>query len=200
MPGTRIAEEKRREQIVAAAYAIASRRGLSAVTVREVARKARISVGLVIFHFGTKDRVVLALLDWVVENTVSLTIAPEVAAIVDPLGRLIGVIRQEILRLGREPSRNRLFFEFWSEAIWNRPVRARMQRDLDRYREALRPFVDDAVRAHPDRFAGVDAADVTAAVVSFLKGCAVQSTIQPDLDVRALSRAVERLLQPMALA
>ena len=102
------------------------------------------------------------------------------------------------MRLASEPSRNRLFFEFWGEGIWNRAVRVRMQRDLDRYRDAIRPFVGDAVAAHPDRFAGVDAASLTTAVVSFLKGCAVQSTIEPGLDVESLSRAAESLLQPFA--
>ncbi len=198
MPGTRIAEDARREQIVAAAYAVASKRGLRAVTVRDVARKAGVSAGLVIFHFGTKDRLVLALLDWVVANTVSLTVGPEIVAIPDPLDRLIGVMRQETMRLASEPSRNRLFFEFWGEGIWNRAVRVRMQRDLDRYRDAIRPFVGDAIAAHPDRFAGVDAASLTTAVVSFLKGCAVQSTIEPGLDVESLSRAAESLLQPFA--
>jgi TetR/AcrR family transcriptional regulator, transcriptional repressor of bet genes len=198
VPGTRIAENARREQIVAAAYTVASKRGLRAITVRDVARKAGVSAGLVIFHFGTKDRLVLALLDWVVANTVSLTVGPEIVAIADPLDRLIGVMRQETMRLASEPSRNRLFFEFWGEGIWNRAVRVRMQRDLDRYRDAVRPFVGDAIAAHPDRFAGVDAASLTTAVVSFLKGCAVQSTIEPGLDVESLSRAAETLLQPPA--
>jgi hypothetical protein len=113
----------------------------------------------------------------------------------DPLDRLVGVVRQETMRLSREPSRNRLFFEFWGEGIWNRAVRVRMQRDLDRYREAIRPFVDHAIADAPDRFGAVDGASLTTAVVSFLKGCAVQSTIQPGLDIEALSRAAETLLQ-----
>lgn len=196
MPGARIAEDARREQIVAAAYAVAAKRGLRAVTIRDVARKAGVSGGLVIFHFGTKDRVVLALLDWVVANTVSLAVGPDIVAMPDPLDRLVGVVRQETMRLIREPSRNRLFFEFWGEGIWNRAVRVRMQRDLDRYREAIRPFVDDAIAAAPNRFAGADGAGLTTAVVSFLKGCAVQSTIQPGLDIESLSRAAETLLQP----
>jgi AcrR family transcriptional regulator len=199
VPGTRIAEHARREQIVAAAYAVASKRGLRAVTIRDVARRAGVSAGLVIFHFGTKDRVILALLDWVVANTVSLTVGPDIVAISDPLDRLVRVVRQEMTRLGGDPSRNRLFFEFWGEGIWNRAVRVRMQRDLDRYREAIRPFVETAVAAHPDRFGAVDTTSLTTAVVSFLKGCAVQSTIQPDLDVESLSRAAETLLQPLAV-
>jgi AcrR family transcriptional regulator len=199
VPGTRIAEDARREQIVAAAYAAAAKRGLRAVTIRDVARRARVSAGLVIFHFGTKDRVILALLDWVVANTVSLTVGPDIIAIVDPLDRLVAVVHQEMMRLGGEPSRNRLFFEFWGEGIWNRAVRVRMQRDLDRYREAIRPFVETAAAAYPERFGAVDTDSLTTAVVSFLKGCAVQSTIQPDLDVESLSRAAGMLLQPLAV-
>jgi TetR/AcrR family transcriptional repressor of bet genes len=199
VPGTRIAEDARREQIVAAAYAAAAKRGLRAVTIRDVARRARVSAGLVIFHFGTKDRVILALLDWVVANTVSLTVGPDIIAIVDPLDRLVAVVHQEMMRLGGEPSRNRLFFEFWGEGIWNRAVRVRMQRDLDRYREAIRPFVETAAAAYPERFGPVDTDSLTTAVVSFLKGCAVQSTIQPDLDVESLSRAAGMLLQPLAI-
>jgi len=199
VPGTRIAEDARREQIVAAAYAAAAKRGLRAVTIRDVARRARVSAGLVIFHFGTKDRVILALLDWVVANTVSLTVGPDIVAIVDPLDRLVAVVHQEMMRLGGEPSRNRLFFEFWGEGIWNRAVRVRMQRDLDRYREAIRPFVETAAAAYPERFGAVDTDSLTTTVVSFLKGCAVQSTIQPDLDVESLSRAAGMLLQPLAV-
>ncbi len=196
MPGTKAAEEARRAQIVAAAYAVAAKRGLGAVTVREVAKKAGVSVGLVIFHFRTKDRVVLALLDWVVANTVSLSVGPDIAELPDALDRLMAMLRQEMLRLVSEPSRNRLFFEFWSEGIWDRAVRVRMQRDLDRYREAIRPFVEGAIVAYPERFAGADAAGLTTAFVSFLKGCAVQSTIEPNLDVDALSHATETLLLP----
>src|SRR5262249_7291738 len=145
MPGTKAAEEARRQQIIDAAYAVAARRGLQAVTVREVAKKAGVSVGLVLFHFRTKERVVLALLDWVVANTVSLSVGPDIVDRPDALQRLMAVLRQEMLRLVSEPSRNRLFFEFWSEGIWNRAVRTRMQRDLDRYRDAIRPFVEAAI-------------------------------------------------------
>jgi AcrR family transcriptional regulator len=196
VPGTRATEAVRREQIISAAFELAASGGLRAVTVRDVARKAGMSGGLVIFHFGAKDRLVLALLDWVLANTMSLVLGPEPLAIADPLERLTAVVRQEMSRLSREPRRNRVFFEFWSEGFWNRPVRTRMQRDLDRYRAAFRPLVDDVLQRHSERFSGVDAAGLTTAVVSFIKGCAVQSMIEPRLDVDAFLAAVESLLAP----
>ena len=53
-------------------------------------------------------------------------------------------------RLSTEPKRNRLFFEFWNEGMWNRAVRVRMQRELDRYREAFRPMAEAVIAADPE--------------------------------------------------
>jgi AcrR family transcriptional regulator len=203
MPGTKIAEALRREQIVAAAYDLATRGGLRAVTIRDVARKGDMSTGLVIFHFGTKDHLVLALLDSVLAKTTALSVGPDIAEIPNPLDRLVALLRQEMARLSTEPKRNRLFFEFWNEGMWNRGVRVRMQRELDRYREAFRPMAEAVIAAEPNRFAGVAPADLAAVAVSFIKGCAVQSMVEPDLDVDGFLRAAETLLaapSPIAIS
>jgi TetR/AcrR family transcriptional repressor of bet genes len=194
MPGTKIAEALRRQQIIDAAYELATRGGLRAVTIRDVARKGDMSTGLVIFHFGTKERLVLALLEWVLSQTTALSVGPDITAIPDPLDRLIALLRQEMARLSTEPRRNRLFFEFWNEGMWNRSVRVRMQRELDRYREAFRPMAEAVIVADPDRFAGVAPTDLAAVAVSFIKGCAVQSMVEPHLDVDGFLRAAETLL------
>lgn len=200
MPGTKIAESIRREQIIDAAYQLARRGGLRAVTIRDVAKKAEISTGLVIFHFRTKERVVLALLDHVLATTITLRVVPRIAAIDDPLQRLIALLRQEMARLSTEPMHNRLFFEFWNEGMWNRAVRVRMQRELDRYRAAFRPMAEEAIAAHPDRFAGLSAESLAAVAVAFIKGCALQSMVEPELDVIGFLRSAEALLDPMSAA
>lgn len=194
MPGIKIAEALRREQIVDAAYELAIRGGLRAVTIRDVARKGEMSTGLVIFHFRTKDRLILALLDSVLAKTTTLSVGPHISGIPDPLDRLVALLRQEMERLSTEPKRNRLFFEFWNEGMWSRAVRGRMQRELDRYREAFRPMAEAVIAADPTRFAGVAAADLAAVAVSFIKGCAVQSMVEPHLDVDGFLRAAETLL------
>lgn len=200
MPGTKIAESLRREQIIAAAYDLAIRGGLRAVTIRDVARKGEMSTGLVIFHFRTKERLVLALLDMVLGRTTALSVGPDVAAIEDPLDRLVALLRQEMARLSTEPKRNRLFFEFWSEGMWNRAIRVRMQHELDRYREAFRPMAREVIAAEPDRFAGIGADNLAAVAVSFIKGCAVQSMVEPNLDVAGFLRAAETLLAAPVLS
>src|SRR5690349_17895335 len=114
MPGTRADEVVRRVQIREAAFGLATEAGLKAVTIRDVAERAKLSPGLVLFHFGSKEQLVLALLDWVLETTTALRIGPDVASIAAPGERLLALLRQEMVRLVSEPRRIRLFFEFWS--------------------------------------------------------------------------------------
>ncbi|MEP6491363.1 MAG: TetR family transcriptional regulator [bacterium] len=194
MPGTKVSEPLRRQQIINAAFELAIDGGLNAITIRDVAQRAEMSSGLVIFHFGTKDQLVLALLEWVLQTTTALSVGPDIEAIGDPLERLIALLRQEMARLSREPQRIRLFFEFWSAGIWNSEIGNRMQRELDRYREAFRPMAEAVLLADPARFEGVSAAGLTAVTVSFIKGCAVQAMIEPQLDIREFLAAAEGLL------
>jgi len=196
MPGTKIAESIRREQIISAAYELATRGGLRTVTIRDVAKRAEISTGLVIFHFRTKERLLLALLDHVLATTITLRVGQEIEAIENPLERLTALLRREMRRLSTEPRQNRLFFEFWNEGMWNRAVRVRMQRELDRYRAAFRPMAQEVIAAEPERFGGLSAESLAAVAVAFIKGCAVQSMVEPGLDVIGFLRSAEALLIP----
>ena len=195
MPGTKADEAARREQVLKAAYQLATRRGLSAVTIRDLAERAGLSSGLVLFHFGSKEQLLLELLEWVLASTTILHIGPEIHAIEPPLDRMLAVLRQEMARLSAEPARIRLFFDFWSAGIWNRPIRVRMQRELDRYRDAFLPIATDVLAAEPARFPGVTPEGLSAVAVSFIKGCAVQSMIEPDLDIAEFLAAVEGLIE-----
>lgn len=178
-----------------AAYAVAGAKGLDALTVREVARKARISHGLVLFHFETKEQLVLALLDWLLETTTVLHITADVASIPQPLDRLHALLRTEMHRLSSEPRRIRVFFDFWSKGIRQPEIRAKMRRELDRYRDAFRPVAAEVLKAEPGRFACVSAAGLAAVAVSFIKGCAVQAMIDPEhFDIEEYLVATEGLL------
>jgi len=194
MPGSRASEDVRRQQIVDAAFELACKGGVGAITIRDVARGGGISPGLVLFHFETKDRLLLGLLDWVLASTVSLTVDASVTAIADPLERLAALLGHEIDRVSREPKRNRLFFEFWNHGLSNRAIRSRMQRDLDTYREAFLPLIDDVLEGYPSRFEYANAAAMATVVASLIKGCAFQSVIEPHLDVDALLAAAAGLL------
>ncbi len=127
MPGRKASEKTRRNQIIKAAYEIAARRGLDGLTVRQVAAKAGLSSGLVLFHFKSKERLIIALLDWVLETTTVLRISPEIRRYPAPLERLLALLRQEMNRLSSEPQRIRVFFEFWAMGTRHAGVAAKMR-------------------------------------------------------------------------
>lgn len=195
MPGRKASETKRREQILRAAFEVAARDGLEGLTVRKVSTRARLSSGLVIFHFRTKDKLILALLDWVLATTTVLHVTDDIAQIVAPLDRLIALLRREMYRLATEPRRMRVFFEFWVMGIRHREVGLKMQAELARYREAFRPMAEEVLRSEPDRFEHVTADGLAAVAVSFIKGCAVQSMIDADqFDIEAYLTAVQGMV------
>ena len=181
MPGTKADELVRRTQIRDAAFELAAGAGLKAVTIRDVAERAGLSPGLVLFHFGSKEQLILALLDWVLETTTALRIGPDIVNIAAPSERLLVLLRQEMARLASEPLLIRLFFEFWSAGLWDPEIGLRMQRELGRYREAFRPITAALLAAEPDRFSGVTADSLAAVAVSIIKGCCT-------VDHRARSR------------
>jgi TetR/AcrR family transcriptional regulator, transcriptional repressor of bet genes len=169
------------------------------LTVRNVAQKAGVSTGLVLFHFRTKEQLEIALLDWLLETTTVLKISDETASIRSPLDRLLAVLQEEMDRLSSEPRRIRLFFDFWARGIRHGGIRTKMRRELTRYREAFRPMAEEVLRAEPRRFKRVTPEGLSAVAVSVIKGCAVQSMIDPeDFDLRQYLAAAQGLVGQLA--
>ncbi len=198
VPGAKAAEHERKEQLLDAAFEVASREGLDGLTVRRVAAEAGLSHGLVHFHFRTKELLLLALLDRLLERTVVLDIGSEAAGDPSPLDRLVRLLRQEMRRLSSDRTGIRLFFDFWLMGTRNRRVRARIRGQLERYREAFRPTVEEVLNAEPERFAHVTPEGLSVVVVAFIKGSAVQSVIDPKgFDIAQFTAAADALLSQL---
>ena len=150
MPGTKAPEAHRREQILRAAYEVAAREGLDGTTLLRVAAAAQISPGLIPFHFGSKRRLLLSLLDWLLETTTVLHVGPDITRLPTPTERLRALLRQEMARLSREPLRIRLTFDYWTAGVRDAEVRERMRVEFARYREAFRPIVEEVLAAARD--------------------------------------------------
>jgi len=195
MPGQKASEAERRGQILRAAYDVASRDGLEGVTVRVVALEAGLSSGLVLFHFTSKDQLLLALLDYVLATTTVLHVTEDIAAIEAPLERLIALLQREMNRLASEPRRIRLFFEFWTQGFRHPLIAAKMQVELARYRAAFRPMAAAVLDTEQERFTHVTPDGLAAVAVSFIKGCAVQSMLDPEtFDIQEYLAAANGLI------
>jgi AcrR family transcriptional regulator len=198
VPGPKAAEPIRREQILKAAYEVALRRGIDGLTVRAVAARARLSHGLVLFHFKRKDQLGLALLDRVLQTTVSLTIPEDIAGITSPRERLQRLFRHELNRLLVEPRRVRLLLEYWARGAHNVVIRAKIAAGLDRYRAAFRKIAEE-VLLEGGRLGTPEG--MAAVTISLIVGFPVQAIIDPDhIELEEYLSAVHGILGHFPLA
>jgi AcrR family transcriptional regulator len=201
MPGRKASETLRRQQILKAAHQVALRQGIDGLTVRAVAARARLSHGLVLFHFKRKDQLVSALLDRVLVATLSLRVADDVARMGGPLDRLRALLRQEVDRLSSDPRQVRLFLEYWAFGTRRSAIREKISTALERYRAAFRSLAEEVLQAEVARFPGVTPEGLAAIAVSFINGCAVQAMIDPDhFDVGEYLAAVQGILGRFPMA
>ena len=188
MPGHKAPEEHRRKDILRAAYDVAARHGVEAVTVRAVAGRAAVSHGTVLFHFNRRDELIASLLDSVLDATTVLRVPAEVERLTRPAERLRALLRAEMDRLSSDPRQFRLFLEYSALGVRNAAIRRKVSAALDRYRAAFlaaSSFTHDrattrrrtASRPQELRTGAPDG--VAAVAVSLVHGCALQAVMQP---------------------
>ncbi|WP_120337262.1 TetR/AcrR family transcriptional regulator [Cryobacterium soli] len=153
MGGPKRPEQERVEEILATAYRIALADGLDAVTARRVATAAGISPGLVFFHFQSKDGLLLALLDVLLDGTLDALTAPGLAALA-PWDRLERMVRGELERLAEYHAGVELLFAFYFSRR-DDLFRSRIESSFGRYLEAFLPVCREvAAGSGPDGIRG----------------------------------------------
>jgi TetR/AcrR family transcriptional repressor of bet genes len=194
MPGAKLAEDARQEQLLAAAYVVAARDGLDQVTARRVATEAGASPGLIYFHFGTMEQLVVTLLDQLLAGALDAEVTPEIAALPTATDRLQALLDEEIRGLPEQLVAVDLFFSFWFGSR-SPQFRERIDAALTRYQRVFEGVCADVLAewGHPD---GVTPTAMAEAVVAFVQGAAVQMLRNPaDFDVRAMTAAAHALLR-----
>lgn len=200
MPGVPIPEEERRAQLLDAALAVALRDRLEGLTLRAVAAEAGVSVGLVSFHMGSKDGLLVALLDRLVVELLDPDVGPEVRDHDSARDRLLALVRRETVNLtGPGQALLELFFDYWVLGTRHPQVRGRIQRLLAGYRELFEPFCAAVIEEEAARFAATTPERLATTVVSFLTGTAVQTVIEPArYDPDEIMASVVALVPPPA--
>src|SRR5690348_15567944 len=64
----RFAPAKRRRLITEACVAVIAEQGFSSTTMREIAKRAGVSIGTVLHHFSSKDEILLACMERIMET------------------------------------------------------------------------------------------------------------------------------------
>jgi TetR/AcrR family transcriptional regulator, transcriptional repressor of bet genes len=209
MPGKKASEEVRREDILRAAYDVAARQGLEALTLRAVAARADVSHGTVVFHFKRKRELVASLVDRVLYATAVLRIPEGIAQITRPSERMHALLRSEMDRLSTDSRHFRLLLDYWTIGVRNVTIRQKLRLALEQYRDGFKDLADAIVNGEfktSRRRASGDVDERTAIVngvaavaVSLIHGCALQSVIDPKgFDVEQHFDAAAQMFERLA--
>jgi TetR/AcrR family transcriptional regulator, transcriptional repressor of bet genes len=198
MARKREAVDVRREQILRAAFEVASREGIGSLTVRAVAAEAGLSHALVLFHFQRKERLVDELLEWLIRTTSVLGVSGDLPDIPGPRDRLHARLLQEVTRLSAHPRQLRLFLEFWALGARDERVRLRISAEMERYRASFRTAMAELL-AGEQNADGMTADGLAAVAVSWIHGCALQAMIDPaSFDTEEYLATVRGMIGRMA--
>lgn len=197
MPGKRLPESQRRGAILEGAFRVATRDQLGGLSIRAVAEAAGVSKGLVFFHFKDKETLLLALLDWLLEQGPKLELPPDLDELksAHPARRLLRVLHHQVAGLPARRQRVELFLDFWVMGTGEPAMRERIRQAFQRYRGEFLPYTRPVVAALPERFDADADVGLAGTVVSFIQGCALQMLSDPvEFDVDRYMRAVEGLV------
>ncbi|GLV61000.1 hypothetical protein KDH_78180 [Dictyobacter sp. S3.2.2.5] len=201
MPDTKEAGTQRREQILEAAFKVALRERLTCLTLRQVAAEADLSSGQISRYFHSKNDLLVALLDWLLDDLFATWQAPTTLA---PNERLLTLVEQDLRDSSIEqnpPSiaRLELLFDYWTLGASNTAIRQRMLTGIERWRQMLLPLACDLIEAEPTRFPGVTPQTLVTLILSLIQGYTLQTLLgNPPTTLDQFLTAVRALLSPSA--
>ena len=187
----RLSRSDRRETIVAAALAVARRKGLAATTVRDVAAEMGTSSGLVHHYFESMDEVLAAAFAQVAEADLARS-AAEMAAADGPVAALAAFFRT--YAPADADWAFQLWLDAWAEAARRPAIQATSRRLNLAWQGLLEKTIEDGAAA--GRFAAADPGAAAWRILSLVDGLALQvvahgTTIGRDDVERWAAQAAE---------
>lgn len=177
----------RRQQLCAVAVEVIAERGLADTRLRDVAERAGVSAALVLYYFGTKEKLLSEALMHA-DDRFHLLGFHELVGLPAARAKLVRLI--ELAGYPDEEA-GTSYWTLWME-LW---VRALRDEEAARQREALdarwRGMLADVVRAgqRSGEFAPVDVDDFVATLASLIDGLAIQVALRdPSCDPRRMRR------------
>lgn len=187
--GTAGMADQRREQLLKAALEVITERGYPETRITDVAERAGVSPGLVIYYFKTRDQLLTEAMGYAEDAWYAAGTA-RMAAIRTAAGRLEEIVAMTCLPGPDEDNAGGswlLWLDLWAQSARNPGVAAVRQKFDERWRETIRVLVLAGQEA--GEFAAVDADDFAVLLSALLDGLALSIALG-DPDV-APARAFE---------
>ena len=183
--------EGTRVRLLDAAVLVFARRGYYAAGVAEIAAEAGCSTGALYDHFGSKEKLFLAVMETQVEPWMR-SYREQVEAAGTPAARLEAGVAQWDKLVRKFPEAWLLLVEFWSVCVRDPALRSKFAAQYDRLRTASGELLGtDAPRSVTSQFTSEQLGTIGMALVD---GFALQRIADPSTADPELLLAVLRLL------
>ncbi len=100
-----VAANRKQGHIIRTTYRAISEKGVHRVSLQEIAERAEVSKGIILYHFGTKDNLILKTMEWVLERNAE-RIRKAIATETNPTRQ----VRMMIEVIFLNPDSNRRFY------------------------------------------------------------------------------------------
>ncbi len=165
--------DTRRAELVGAAQRVIERGGFSAATVGEITREAGASLGLLNYHFGSKDEVLAEAFDAFARD--DLHELEEIAQRPEPAPERLAAYLES--SEWADSGSWRLWLDAWGGAVRTEALRDVLERFLDGWRAALSEVLRDGVEE--GCWACADPSDTAARLVAVIDGIGLHTTLHP---------------------
>jgi len=167
----------RRAAIVRATIRCLARDGYSGLTMRKVAREAKVSQGILHYYFADKRTILVAALETVAADLDRRVAAAQDRGPKDARARLLALV-EACLRLAvEERAFWTVFVEFWGEMMHDRRLRTINAALYDRTRRLIGAVVAQGVRV--GTFRRTDPLRAAAVILGLVDGVSLQLTFDP---------------------
>jgi AcrR family transcriptional regulator len=184
----------RREQIVRATVRCLARAGYSGLTMKQVAREAGVSQGILHYYFRDKRAILVAALEAVMADLDRRVAAAQVRSGRDPRARLRALVRASLETAVEAREVWVVFVEFWGEMMHDARLREINAHLYVRMRRLIGALVVQGVRS--GRFRRVDPEQAAAVILGLVDGVSLQVTFDPQaFSVAAAARVCEDALR-----
>jgi AcrR family transcriptional regulator len=177
-----VVADVRRDQMLAAAATLIAERGFSDTRIADVAARVGASPALVVYYFGTKDKLLTEALRYS-EQAFYTTAEEMLATTPDVVKRLETLVAWTCLPEHEQetPGTWGLWFDLWAQAFRHPEVKKdRVELD-QQWRAMIARVVRDAVDA--DEIETVDAEEFSVAFAALLDGLSIQTALEdPVVD------------------
>ncbi len=179
----------RRNQLTRAAYRVVGEKGYYNITVKDIAREAGLSTGLVHYYFKDKQELLLNLLKEM-NRDLRLYLDRALDRSRDPEEKLGIYLDQAFELVIREKDYISILFDFWTQISRNQRMRKANTRLFQSYRDRCAGILREGVES--GSFREIDIDYTTAYIVSLMQGMIIQYVIDNDVfDYREYTERIK---------